>query len=215
MPRYTELDHHELPGGSSFWSGWLPSALVPDGEAFDALWGLHPEGHHVIKIHGRLVPTPRWQQAYGVDYHYTGRTNRALPMPALLEPFVAWAHEQVDPRLNGVLVNWYDGSQGHYIGRHRDSRRSLIPDAPIVTISLGERRTFRLRRWRGNERLDFPTANGTVFVMPYATNLVWTHEVPKSKRARDRRISVSLRAFENGVEAMNVDEPGQSAQPVA
>jgi alkylated DNA repair dioxygenase AlkB len=215
MPYYTEIDHHELPGGSSFWSGWLPSALVPDAETFDALWRLHPEDHHIIQIHGRLVPTPRWQQAYGVDYHYTGRTNRAAPMPATLEPFVDWVREQIDPRLNGALVNWYDGSLGHYIGRHRDSRRSMLLGAPIVTISLGERRTFRLRRWRGDERLDFPTANGTVFIMPYATNLEWTHEIPKSQRARERRISLTLRALGTAGTALHVGETGPSDRPFA
>ena len=36
---------------------------------FDALWQMHPQVFHEIKMHGQLVKTPRWQQAYGVDYH--------------------------------------------------------------------------------------------------------------------------------------------------
>ena len=36
---------------------------------------------------------------------------------------------------------------------------------------------------------------GGVFVMPYATNLAWTHEVPHFARDRGRRVSVTLRAF--------------------
>ena len=65
-------------------------------------------------------------------------------MSPILEPFLTWAKEAIDGRLNGVLVNWYDGSLGHYIGRHRDSRVNMVSGAPIVTISFGEERIFRL-----------------------------------------------------------------------
>ena len=56
--------------------------------------------------------------------------------------------DTVDDRLNGLLLNWYDGRLGHYIGKHRDSRVNMIHGAPIVTISLGEERSFRLAPWR-------------------------------------------------------------------
>ena len=73
----------------------------------------------------------------------------------------------------------------------------MIDGAPIVTISLGEERIFRLRPWKmASERVDFPAPDGTVFVLPYATNQRWTHEVPKQKRRTGRRISITLRAFE-------------------
>ena len=39
-------------------------------------------------MHGRAVKPPRWQQAYGADYRYTGNTNRALPVPDELAPLV-------------------------------------------------------------------------------------------------------------------------------
>ncbi len=45
--------------------------------------------------------------------------------------------------------------------------------------------------------MDFPAPDGTVFVMPYDTNLAWKHQVPKSAKSRGRRISVTLRAFED------------------
>ena len=97
-----------------------------------------------------------------------------------------------------MLVNWYDGKLGHYIGPHRDSIVNMVNGAPIATLSFGEERIFRLRRWpagRGKERLDFAARNGTVFVMPFATNRGWTHEVPAARKWTGRRISVTLRAF--------------------
>ena len=72
----------------------------------------------------------------------------------------------------------------------------MVADAPIVTISFGETRTFRLTR--GKEKRDFEAVSGAVFVLPYSTNLAWKHAVPKSVRYRGRRISVTLRAFHAG-----------------
>jgi alkylated DNA repair dioxygenase AlkB len=193
------FERNDLGDGCAFFSGHLPSCLLPDTETFDKLWANHPAEYHVISIHGRQVPTPRWQQAYGMDYHYTGQINRARSVPDSLEDYLRWAKTTVDERLNGMLLNWYDGELGHYIGRHRDSTKNMVVGAPIVTISLGEERIFRLRPWppvRGSRRLDFRARNGTVFVMPFETNLAWTHEVPASKRAAGRRISVTLRAFQ-------------------
>ena len=146
-------------------------------------------------MHGRAVKTSRWQQAFGKDYHYTGRVNRALPVPPLLEPLLSWSRGNVDTRLNSMLINWYDGMLGHYIGRHRDSTREMVKGVPVVTVSFGEERIFRLRPYRGEGRRDFPARDGSVFVMPYETNLSWTHEVPRARKSSGRRISVTLRGF--------------------
>lgn len=193
--RWPGFEVRDLGGGCLFEVGRLPDELRLDAGAFDALWRLHPDTYHEILMRGRLVLTPRWQQAYERDYHYTGRTNAALPLPGLLRPLFHAVPQAIDARLNGALLNWYDGALGHYIGRHRDSRVGLVVGAPIVTVSLGAERVFRLRPWRGTGHMDFPAADGAVFVMPYATNLAWTHEVPHSARSRGRRISITFRAF--------------------
>jgi alkylated DNA repair dioxygenase AlkB len=178
--------------------GRLPDELVPEATGFDRLWALHPETFHIIKMHGKDVRTPRWQQAYGADYRYTGNTNRALPMPADLEPLHRWLRDEIDPRLNGLLLNWYDAEHGHYIGKHRDSTINMVNGAPIVTISLGAERVFRIRRWKGESAVhDIPTGTGTLIVMPYDVNLAWTHEVPHNAKAVGRRISITARAFES------------------
>ncbi|WP_020568985.1 alpha-ketoglutarate-dependent dioxygenase AlkB [Neolewinella persica] len=161
----------------------------------ETLWELHPEEFHTLMMHGKEVKTPRWQQAYGYSYEYSGSRNNALPIPEILEPFLAWGQQNVDPRLNGLLLNWYDGTAGHYMGPHRDARKGLVPDSPIVTISRGEERIFRIRPWQGDGYRDTLLTDGSVLVMPWATNLSWTHEIPKMKKYLGRRISVTLRAF--------------------
>lgn len=192
---YDNFICHEIDKNHKFWTGNIPDYLSFNLGDFDILWNMHPCDFHEIKIHGRLVKTPRWQQAYGVDYHYTGRVNEALPIPLLLKLLFSWSKENIDRRLNGILLNWYDGKLHHYIGKHRDSTINMIHGSPIVTISLGEERIFRLRPWQGEGYKDFITKDGYVFLMPYETNKAWTHEVPFSKKYQGRRISITIRAF--------------------
>ena len=194
-----DLSDRALPDGLRVQQGRLPAALMPDADGLAALWRLHPAEYHVITMHGRPVATPRWQQAYGADYHYTGRVNRAEPLTPKMAPYLAWAREVVDPRLNGLLFNWYDAEHGHYIGKHRDSTKDMIDGAPIVTISLGAPRMFRLRPWRGAGMIDLEADHGAVNEIPYATNLAWTHEVPHRAADRGRRISITLRGFRGRV----------------
>lgn len=190
-----ELGNHSLDAMHGFLVGQLPAHLRLSPAQFEALWALHPATFHEIKIHGKLVKTPRWQQAYGADYKYTGNVNKALPIPPSLEPLHAWAREAIDPRLNGLLLNWYDPAHAQYIGNHRDSTVDMIEGAPIVTVSYGGERAFRLRPWKGEGFRDFAARDGTVFVLPYETNLAYTHEVPHNASSTGRRISVTLRAF--------------------
>jgi len=190
---------HELDEQSKLFAGSLPSGLAFSQAQFDSLWAMHPQEYHQIRMPGGLVKTPRWQQAFGADYHYTGRVNKSVPIPSLLEPIFTWAKAEIESRLNGILLNWYDAKLGHYIGKHRDSTTNMIEGSAIVTISLGEERVFRLRPWKGQGFRDFPANSGTIFVMPYETNLRWTHEVPHFEKYKGFRISVTQRAFETGV----------------
>lgn len=195
---YSGFETHVLDDGRRFLVGRLPEAMLPGQDQFEAVWRLHPADYPEIHLHGRLVKIPRWQQAYGADYHFSGRTSAALPVPPSLEQFHTWARSAIDERLNGLLLNWYDGDLGHYIGPHRDSTRNMVPGAPIVTISLGAERTFRLTR-DGPDRkrvVDFPAEAGMVFIMPFETNRAWKHGVPKRACHRGRRISITLRAFD-------------------
>lgn len=194
---FDNFERHDLDGQHAFYSGRLPADLAMDASRFEQLWEMHPDEYHDIRMHGRIVKTPRWQQAYGRNYEYTGRVNEALPVPPHLEPLLAWARASFHGRLNGLLLNWYDGRRGHYIGPHHDSVKNMVEGAPIVTVSLGEERIFRLRLPKTKLRRDFAATDGTVFVMPYDTNLAWKHEVPKSAKSKGRRISVTLRAFED------------------
>jgi len=185
-----------LANGHVLHACWLPDRLKPDELQLWQLWALRPQRPSFIRIHGRYVAMPRWQQVYGADYHFTGSMHPALPVPAEFHSYLDWGRAEIEPRLNGVVVNWYDAALGHYIGKHRDSTRRMCLGAPIVMISMGAPRTLRMRPWRGRGTWDFPTSHGRVYVLPYETNLAWTHEVPLFASDEGERISITLRAFE-------------------
>lgn len=163
-------------------------------ETFADLWQLRPNTAQHVVIAQRMVAIPRRQRAYGRDYAFSGNVAQAHPTPELLAKFLAWSRG-VDLQLNGLLVNWYDAEFKERIGRHRDETRGLVEGTPIVTISLGAPRTFRLREFRGEAQRDLTVENGTVVVVPWITNKRWTHEVPHFARDAGRRISITLRAF--------------------
>lgn len=198
MNAISTFTSHLLTDSSRLFIGRLPTGLATSGDAFDALWHQQPRERPWIVIHGRRVQIPRNQQAYGADYAFSGQVSHALPVPELLAPYLGWAREAVDERLNGLLVNWYDAATADYIGAHHDKTKGLVTGSPIVTISCGASRTLRLSRGRGANRevRDFPAVAGSVFVMPWDTNRVWKHEVPHFARDTGRRISITLRAFD-------------------
>lgn len=187
-----------LDDANTAFLGEIPVDLIPTEIAFDRLWDLHPEQSPVIAMHGKRIAIPRWQRAFGRDYRFSGLTSPALPIPAELNQFLIWSKRTINPALNGLLLNWYDGAKGHYIGKHRDSRKGLVTGAPIVTISLGEERPFRFQKWRSTERVDIAAQNGSVIIIPDHVNQSWTHAVPKTVRAKGRRVSITLRAFDDG-----------------
>lgn len=190
---------HRVFEGFSFFTAKLPDELDRDARAgFEELWELHPAQFYEMRQPGtsKMIPVPRWQQAFGCDYTYSGNVNRALPIPSTLEPFLSWARTTFDTRLNGLLLNWYAAELSHRIGPHRDSTTGLVEGAPIVMISLGATRTFRLSPVKGKGFVDFDAAHGTVLLLPWETNLQVKHAVPHRAGDTGRRISITARAFE-------------------
>lgn len=167
-----------------------------DEAAFAHLWNEHPADYHEIVMHGKKVKTPRWQQSYGKSYRYTGSINNALPLADYHQKYLRWSRENVDERVNGLLINWYDGQLQHYMGKHRDVTKGLLPRSPIITVSHGGTRKFRFRPFKGTGYQDVLVENGDALVIPHAVNERFTHEVPYHKGLSENRISVTLRAYE-------------------
>lgn len=191
------MNQETLPDGNLLQLGSLPDSFLPSQDQFETIWSIHPEEYSEITIVGKRVKVPRWDQAYEKDYPFANQVAEALPAPDILKPFLIWAQANVDARINGMFVNWHDGQLSHYHGKHRDSTQGLVKSTPIITVSLGEERIFRVRPYpAGKPRHDFILNHGDFIVIPWQTNQHWTHEVPKFAKYKGRRISVTMRAFE-------------------
>jgi hypothetical protein len=147
----TRLEKRLLPGYRNTWyigpEVLGPEAPLPD---FQEMWALRPHEPHKIDVsYGRgppdLVDLPRLSQAYGTDYSYSTVRTKPAPRhtPACIEKLRVWVSQLLQTDFNGVLVNWYRDS-GDNISAHSDAEDSLVPGAPIASITLGDARTFRV-----------------------------------------------------------------------
>lgn len=166
------------------------------------LWELHPIEKGKVLIYGKILDTPRYMQSYGSAYTFSHVKHAALPIPSLLQPFLDWANQQFGNKnliYNTLFCNWYeDGS--HYIGKHSDDEKTHIVGSPIISISLGATRIFRIRDRHTHIIIkDIPVVDQSYIVMCGAMQKEFTHEIPKinGKKAKlcGSRINITIRAF--------------------
>jgi alkylated DNA repair dioxygenase AlkB len=193
------MDRTELPLECWVEKGQIPKELILNKEEYDILWDSHPEKYHKIKIFNKLIDTPRWQQAYGKSYSFSGNISTAKPFTNLLNTFLDWANhnESINgrsPTLNGILVNWYQDGD-HYIGWHSDDESQIDGTSPIYTISLGINRTFKIRDKSTKTTKDYEFYNGDYFIMGGKFQKFYQHHVPKRTRCKNSRISITIRKF--------------------
>jgi len=170
---------------------------------FETLWNLHTKSRGQVKIYGKVMDTPRWQQSYLQDYSFSGMTHPALPLPAEFSQFLRWANSLYDDTVfNQVLINWYGGGQD-YIGAHSDDESQLVSGSPVASISLYEEehtpRIFRITtKTTPKKKHDVVMDNKMFVVMGGDFQKLYKHQVPKmgeTKRKVGRRINITFREF--------------------
>jgi alkylated DNA repair dioxygenase AlkB len=190
---------------------WLDSCTVELSEGeFEKIWNLCPKERGKVMVFGEKT-TPRFQQSYIRDYTFSGIESKALPLPKELEKYLCWANSipEYGGKFNQALLNFYsDGTQ--YIGSHADSENQLIPDSPIMTITLCEilkekkikcDRTFRIRIKDKEKKIvkDVLTINGLVLTMGGKFQKQFRHEIVKIAGQKGEntpgRISITFRQF--------------------
>ena len=186
-------------------NSWLDTFYLPDKLAlidFDEIWDLHPENQNKIFIYGEEKTIPRYQKSYIRDYEFSGATSKSDPLPDLLKPFLKWINRLDYGKFNQFLLNWYENGE-NYIGSHADDEKQLVPNSPIVTITLCEEglvRVFRVRDKKTKKIVqDIETPNGIVLVMGGHFQKEFKHEIVKMTGSKapkaGRRISITLRQF--------------------
>jgi alkylated DNA repair dioxygenase AlkB len=180
---------------------WLDDLKLPQTltSYFNILWNMHPVEYGKVKIYGKVLNTPRWQQTYGHEYKFSGINHEALPIPEEFYPYMTWVNSLDYGEYNQMLVNWYENGL-HYIGKHSDDENNMEKGSPIISISLGATRKFRLRK-KSEKGIfkDISMTDGLVLVMGGAFQTELTHEVPKiiGEKGNNvgKRINITFRQF--------------------
>jgi len=201
----------------------LPAeSLITTSDVITKLWALRPTEHSIIKIAGKPVTVPRYNQSYGKAYTFSGATHDAQELPLLLQPYLDFANQRCATMLkrdyggrqfNMTFVNWYEDGH-HYIGWHGDDEKQLYKnqwgETLVFSISLGQQRRFLMRpkppprnkdaskkrRASGPKPLCFDLESGDCLVMGGLCQSHYQHSVPKEEtKVLGGRINMTFRIF--------------------
>ena len=162
----------------------------------------------------------------GVEWHAQRRMmyEREVDVPRLVSscrlgaaedsvlPAIREAARRVTERLrepfNSVGLNLYrDGRDS--VAPHNDHLNEIREGFSIALISLGAARRMSIRAKAAPRRvLHVDLEPGSLFVMSYATQLHYTHAVPKTPDAVGERISLAFRVKRRRVDAADAAPGG-------
>ncbi|PCO06928.1 alpha-ketoglutarate-dependent dioxygenase AlkB [Microbulbifer flavimaris] len=147
-----------------------------------------------VRLFGREYPIPR-RHAFVGDPDVTYRWSGLEQHPQVWTPELAEVRDRLAESgftFNSLLANHYrNGADG--MGWHADNERELGASPVVATISLGQPRrlSFRERHGAGRQALDLPS--GSLLLTSGAVQHHWQHQVAKSRRLLDPRISLTFR----------------------
>ncbi|XP_078596750.1 DNA oxidative demethylase ALKBH2-like [Branchiostoma floridae x Branchiostoma japonicum] len=158
-----------------------------------------------VQIFGQFHNIPRKQVAFGdpgLSYRFSGVVVPARPWTPLMEGIRDRVQEVTGHKFNFVLVNRYKDGNDH-MGEHRDDEKDLVREAPIASLSLGQKRDFIFKhcdaRGKSAKRAIDPVKleleHGSLLMMNYPTNRYWYHSLPVRKKALGVRINMTFRSM--------------------
>lgn len=163
---------------------------------FTNLWNLQPTDYNTVMIMNREVKIPRKQASYMRDYSFSGKTVKMQEdVPAYFKDVLEWVNSLGYGCFNQIFVNWYATGK-NYIGKHSDDEADLVRNSPILSISLGGTRTFRLTSKNGEKiKKDYSLQNHSVIVMGGKCQQEFKHEITKTMKLAGKRINLTFRQF--------------------
>ena len=168
------------------------------GQIFDYLDTLEIEYHKPYKRFNQMVKVPRGQSSFTLDesIHYNYKVSGGSPpnyvMTDQLKAITTRTNEVLGTNFNTILLNKYkDGDD--CIGFHRDRENGWAPDSGFATLAFGAIRDFQIRSDETKETITLSHETGQVIYMPYPLNQHNMHAVPKRKKVKTCRISLTFR----------------------
>lgn len=175
-----------------------------------------PKDRNKLKpMFGKTPKVPRDEVVVGpdqVDYVYSGHhVQFAVECPAMKE-LREWAQHQVkaifgygdnqDIHFDFALCNRYlDGKDA--VGWHADDEKTIDQRFPIVSISLGATRRFRVKSKKSTKSNDddkeqqwsMDLTDGNVIIMLPGMQDKYLHTVPKTTKPVGTRWNVTFRVY--------------------
>ncbi|MEO8672399.1 MAG: alpha-ketoglutarate-dependent dioxygenase AlkB [Tahibacter sp.] len=135
-------------------------------------------------MYAREVDVPRLVASHALD---------DAQLPAVLTAASAVVRELTGVAFSHVGLNLYrDGRDS--VAPHNDHLDELALDQPIALLSLGATRRMTIRRKQSPPRvLQLDLHAGSLLLMSYATQLHYTHAIPKVDYPVGARISLAFR----------------------
>jgi alkylated DNA repair dioxygenase AlkB len=165
------------------WIDFVPTWLSGADDTFTALVDELDWHQRTVTMYDRRLPEPRLTS-------WWSRQSGPEPLPVLREARRTLS-ERYGVEFDTIGFNWYrDGNDS--VAWHGDLRGPQLPEANIAIVSVGARRTFRLRPRSGGRSLSYELGHGDLLVMGGACQHLWQHSVPKV-RAAGPRISITFR----------------------
>jgi alkylated DNA repair dioxygenase AlkB len=193
------LGNNLLPFGGELY--YVPNVFTRErsGEYFNQLFTEIRWKQEPIKIFGKEVMQPRLTAWYGdveKPYAYSGITMAPHHWIHPLIEIKSVADQLSGAQSSSALLNLYrDGNDG--LGWHRDNEKVLGPTPTIASVSLGAVRSFQLRDYKDKRNLiSLELQPGSVVIMKGASQQMWEHRVPKSKKVFGARINITFRVIE-------------------
>ncbi|CAG8510014.1 46138_t:CDS:1 [Gigaspora margarita] len=153
----------------------------------------------VFKIFGRPATAARLTCSFGSTpdktYRYSGTVAKvdSIDYPPFITIIKDIIESILNAKFNFVLLNWYQNGNDS-IGAHADDEGSLVPQGVIACVSFGAPRTFMFQN-KCDKKLvhKIILENGSLIVMKGTTQQFWKHSIPKEKKIKDGRISLTFR----------------------
>jgi alkylated DNA repair dioxygenase AlkB len=105
-------------------------------------------------------------------------------------------------KLNHAILTCYRGADDN-IGFHSDKMKDIVPDTPIISLSLGEKREFHFGQADANDKMQtitthkFVLNSGDLFILGPKTNAAYRHAIvtvdQETVIRRDPRVKVGPR----------------------
>lgn len=137
-------------------------------------------------MYEREVDVPRLMASFRLDEPH-------VSVPDSIRDAANRVIERLDVPFNSVGLNLYrDGRDS--VAPHNDHLDEIQEGFPIALVSLGATRRMTIRA-KGTPRraTHIDLEPGSLFVMDYATQLHYTHGVPKTAELVGERISLAFR----------------------